>query len=95
MNYKEYINSEAWAQIRWCKLREVGYKCEECGRKWELDVHHLTYERLGNERMDDLIVLCVRCHGDLHYYKNRVPAEEKMILQQTEITQEEYVCAAG
>jgi hypothetical protein len=95
MNYTEYINSEAWAQVRWRKLKEVGYKCEECNRKWELDVHHLTYERLGSEKMNDLIVLCKRCHGDLHYYEHRIPADEKMILQQTEITQEDYVCTTN
>lgn len=27
-----------------------------------LNVHHLTYDRLGHEREDDLIVLCRECH---------------------------------
>jgi hypothetical protein len=27
-------------------------------------VHHLTYERFGHERMDDLRVLCKRCHDE-------------------------------
>jgi hypothetical protein len=29
-------------------------------------VHHLTYERLGNEHLSDVIVLCLACHGKEH-----------------------------
>jgi len=31
-----------------------------------LEVHHLTYDRLGDERMDDLEVLCPDCHRKAH-----------------------------
>lgn len=31
-----------------------------------LEVHHLTYERLGAEVDDDLLVLCGWCHSRLH-----------------------------
>lgn len=31
-----------------------------------LEVHHLTYERLGCEAPDDLLVLCGRCHATFH-----------------------------
>ena len=30
------------------------------------DVHHLTYERLGKERLDDLQALCRKCHEQKH-----------------------------
>jgi hypothetical protein len=33
---------------------------------YRLEVHHLTYERLGWEQPDDLLVLCERCHAVLH-----------------------------
>jgi hypothetical protein len=33
---------------------------------YRLDVHHLTYERLGHENPDDLIVLCSDCHCRVH-----------------------------
>lgn len=32
----------------------------------ELDVHHRTYERLGQEQEYDLTVLCHRCHSLFH-----------------------------
>ena len=89
MNYQAYILSDFWQFQRRYKLMECD-KCEKCGRRHELDVHHKTYERLGDELMSDLIVLCVRCHNDLHYYENLIPATEKMILRQTAITQAEF-----
>jgi len=36
-----------------------------CGGKG-LEVHHLSYRRLGNELLSDLIVLCVGCHKKQH-----------------------------
>ena len=33
---------------------------------YRLEVHHLTYERIGREHPDDLIVLCPQCHADVH-----------------------------
>jgi hypothetical protein len=31
-----------------------------------LDVHHRTYERVGQEQLRDLIVLCRTCHSRYH-----------------------------
>jgi|SRR5215472_14775278 len=33
---------------------------------YRLEVHHLTYKRLGHEHPDDLIVLCPGCHAKAH-----------------------------
>jgi 5-methylcytosine-specific restriction endonuclease McrA len=67
MNYKEYLQSEDWAGKRREKLHQANYKCEVCGRDdLRLDVHHRTYERLGNEWMSDLQVLCRYCHKVNH-----------------------------
>jgi hypothetical protein len=36
-------------------------------RAWtRLEVHHLSYERLGHEAPDDLLVLCGHCHAAAH-----------------------------
>lgn len=38
-------------------------RCERCKKKSRrLEVHHLTYERLGRERDEDLQALCPSCH---------------------------------
>lgn len=61
-SYQEYLKSAHWQEIRKEKLKEAGYKCEKCGAKESLDIHHLTYARLGHERMSDLQALCRPCH---------------------------------
>ena len=57
-----YLQSDHWQEVRKRKLKQAGYKCEACGEKVKLDIHHLTYERLGKERLDDLQALCRDCH---------------------------------
>lgn len=45
---------------RWCRFRNVE---DNSGRVW-LEVHHLTYLRVGREKDDDLAALCVYCHDE-------------------------------
>ena len=67
--YAAYRQSEVWRTIRRRKLEAQGY-CSDCYLKNELVVHHLIYDRIGGaERMEDLEVLCRRCHNDRHIDK--------------------------
>ena len=59
--YLRYIHSTAWHK-KALKRREMdGDKCQVCGRPAD-EVHHLTYERIGHEDMDDIVSLCKECH---------------------------------
>lgn len=69
--YVNYLKSEEWASVRRRKLTDAEFKCQRCGfnpgtSKQKLEVHHKTYERLGKELMEDLEVLCDRCHRKEH-----------------------------
>lgn len=64
--YLAYLNSTDWRRRRNAALQRVGWRCERCGRKRDLNVHHKTYERLGAENPEDLEVLCVDCHEGEH-----------------------------
>jgi 5-methylcytosine-specific restriction endonuclease McrA len=64
--HSSYIASKEWQYLRTRILQSRGGKCEVCGVKHRLQVHHLTYERLGNERDEDLKVLCWACHEREH-----------------------------
>jgi hypothetical protein len=59
--YTHYLNSEAWKARRAQILARDGYMCRRC-HGIAREVHHLTYERLGRERDDDLESLCSACH---------------------------------
>jgi 5-methylcytosine-specific restriction endonuclease McrA len=58
-----HMKSAKWKKLRKAKLDQTRGQCEKCG-SWmgRKDVHHKTYDRLGNERLEDLIVLCTHCH---------------------------------
>jgi hypothetical protein len=62
--YRAHLKSITWRKIRKAKLDSVHGQCERCG-SWHgrREVHHKTYERLGNERLEDLLVLCPDCHA--------------------------------
>lgn len=67
IDYKCYLKTIVWDNTRKKKLKEAGYKCQLCSKTdAELHVHHNTYERIGNEDMNDLIVLCESCHKKFH-----------------------------
>lgn len=64
--YEDYINSSAWCRKRDAALDHHGHYCTACGRDKSLQVHHLTYKRLGSEEMSDLMPLCDSCHSFVH-----------------------------
>lgn len=68
--YLEYLKSEAWKVRRKWKLDQAGNRCQVCNAGGELHVHHRTYERVGEERDNDLTVLCEMCHTIFH---DRIP----------------------
>lgn len=65
--YQEYINGPAWEAVRKRILKRARGKCEKCrARSSTLQVHHLTYDRLGKERDADLLAVCGPCHQAFH-----------------------------
>ena len=61
--YREvYLRSPHWRARRSQAIGRAGGRCERCGARGRLEVHHLTYKRLGRERDRDLRALCHRCH---------------------------------
>lgn len=73
MNMNEYYNSEKWAMKRNDRLKLDGFKCAKCGFTRALEVHHINYERFGDEDVSrDLITLCKKCHHEIEDQKNKV-----------------------
>jgi 5-methylcytosine-specific restriction endonuclease McrA len=59
--YDDFLKSPEWAATRAVALKRAGGRCERCGAPAR-EVHHLTYERVGAERPEDLQALCAPCH---------------------------------
>jgi hypothetical protein len=67
LSYEDYLRSDHWNAKRVGALGRARFKCQMCGASGrELQVHHNTYERLGEELDSDLIALCGVCHGKHH-----------------------------
>lgn len=68
-SYEEYLESDMWRDTR--RLIIAHYKkCQKCGSKKKLVVHHLNYYTVTNESIDDVTVLCWDCHIKEHEEKN-------------------------
>ena len=59
---------------RWQKLRRLVIKrdviCQGCLENPIEQVHHKTYERMGDELLFDLIGLCKACHDRIHLWED-------------------------
>lgn len=66
MDYKAYLQGEHWKLMRRLRREVDNEQCAVCGSSDKLNVHHKTYERIGAERLGDLITLCHQCHGKYH-----------------------------
>ena len=57
--------SVAMRRARWM-CEHVDFNGNRCCSCLNLDAHHLTYERFGNELPEDLMILCRTHHIELH-----------------------------
>lgn len=66
--YRDYLASRHWAATRasYRAATDLPQVCI-CGAT-KVQLHHRTYERLGEERLTDLYPLCPMCHSILHVY---------------------------
>jgi hypothetical protein len=63
----KYREQPEWQVRRVQALTRDGYKCQTCSRRdTTLDVHHNCYANYGDERPQDLVVLCRSCHQKIH-----------------------------
>lgn len=66
IDYYQYLRTKTWREKANERLKRDGYQCVLCGSAKNLSVHHITYENIGFEKMDDLISVCKGCHEKLH-----------------------------
>jgi 5-methylcytosine-specific restriction endonuclease McrA len=96
LKYPRYLETEHWRRIRAAMflINKAICQAADCyvvGESWYggsesgLDVHHLTYANRGNERFEDLALLCRQHHEYLHSNNNEVPPNseenEKIFLE--------------
>ena len=68
-NYQAYLTSDAWKKKAEVAKLAAGFRCQVCNDSESIQVHHRTYEKIGDESPSDLIVLCDGCHSLFHASK--------------------------
>jgi 5-methylcytosine-specific restriction endonuclease McrA len=69
--YRRYLRSPSWQFRRQAALVKAAGRCRDCGHAVPLEVHHLTYTRVGREHPKDLRALCRACHTKRHRRRQR------------------------
>jgi len=61
MPHDVYLRTPFWKRRSWARIRKAGGRCERCRGTAALQCRHTTYDRRGDERDQDLEVLCRVC----------------------------------
>lgn len=69
-----YYASREWAVLKEAVKARSGGKCERCRVAEHEATHHLTYERFGSEKLEDLQGVCGPCHEFLSGKSTEDPA---------------------
>jgi hypothetical protein len=70
-SYDDYLRSSHWQAVK------ARYRASDqpqdciCGETDGLQLHHMTYERIGGESLADLTPLCASCHAMIHTLEAR------------------------
>jgi len=64
-DYKRYLASREWALLKNAVRERCGGRCERCLERVYAQTHHITYDTIGHEDLDDLAGLCRPCHAYL------------------------------
>jgi hypothetical protein len=65
-DYDGYLQTAEWREKRRQVMERDGGLCQGCRKRPAENVHHLTYDHVGEEFLHELIALCRRCHSRLH-----------------------------
>jgi 5-methylcytosine-specific restriction endonuclease McrA len=61
------LAADAYEQLRQQALQRDNWRCQNCGRQQNLEVHHKKMRSQGGNDSDaNLITLCHSCHANEH-----------------------------
>lgn len=61
------LDAKSYRELRQEVLTRDGWRCQQCGRATDLQVHHiLSRGGLGEDDEKNLITLCASCHWNAH-----------------------------
>jgi 5-methylcytosine-specific restriction endonuclease McrA len=67
--YEAHRQSPKWKALRKKVIERAQGICEGCGHNRATQAHHLTYDRVCDEMLFDLVAVCESCHSKVHRKK--------------------------
>ena len=64
--YNAYLLTDAWRAKRAQALKRDNGLCQGCLKRPATQVHHLTYDHVGDELLFELVSICDDCHERAH-----------------------------
>lgn len=64
--YHAHLRSQKWQDIRDKVIERENCLCQGCREAPIEHLHHLTYARMGDELLSDLLGFCIDCHLKCH-----------------------------
>jgi 5-methylcytosine-specific restriction endonuclease McrA len=64
--YNQYLKTPQWERKRHAVMKRSQGICEGCRVNKAVQVHHLTYEHVGDEFLWELVAVCRMCHSRIH-----------------------------
>jgi len=63
-----HLASNYWKELKLKRLIKANYMCEVhgCTETHRLELHHETYQRLGQEKLSDIKIICRQHHQATH-----------------------------
>lgn len=75
--YAAYLRSEHWRDVKArYRASNLPQTCTVCGDP-KVALHHRTYQRLGRERLTDLVPLCREHHVKAHEYLDTLTPKQR------------------
>lgn len=62
----DYLRSRKWIEKRKAVMQRADGICEGCLTNPATQVHHLTYDHVGDELLFELVAVCDDCHAKAH-----------------------------
>ena len=69
--YSDYLKSRHWAKFKAKYRSKAIYQCCLCESTEKLQLHHKTYQRVGNEKIGDCVYLCANHHLLVHKCRDK------------------------
>jgi 5-methylcytosine-specific restriction endonuclease McrA len=66
--WDELMRREFSAVVREKAFRRAQYRCQRCGARYPLELHHVGGH--GDVSLFNALVLCVECHTKIHQVEN-------------------------